>query len=307
MLAFLGSRYAAWLALPVGAALSTAFAPLEWWPLAVLCPAYLFLIWLHATPRHAAKSGFLFTIGLFLAGTYWLYNTIHEVGHAPAWIAIFLMFAMVAILGGYTAALGYALARWLPSSSTPAASKSPSPATHLLLIYPAAYTLLEWFRGWFLSGFPWFGLGYSQTDTPLAAFAPIAGVYGISLLTAISAGAIVLLAIGNRRNRIAGAVAFGAIWIAGALLWHREWTQPIGPPITVAIVQGAVPQDVKWSVEYRDSTLELYRSLTLPHLASTSWRRATLLAPPVKHAIWASARSRERPWPRLTWRVQACC
>src|SRR3954471_13818567 len=114
---FFESRLAVWLAAPVGAALALAFAPFEWWPLAALCPAYLFLVWLHSEPRRAGRAGFVFTVGLFLAGTYWLYSTIHEVGHAPAWIAIFLMFGMVAILGGYTAALGYALARWLPTGA----------------------------------------------------------------------------------------------------------------------------------------------------------------------------------------------
>lgn len=240
----------------MGAALSLAFAPFGWWPLAVLCPAYLFYAWQYASPRESAKYGFLFTAGIFLAGTYWLYHTIHEVGHAPAWIAIFLMFGMIAIIGGYCALLGYAIARWLPRAGLSGS----------MLVVPAAWTLLEWFRGWFLSGFPWFALGYSQTDTPLAAFAPIGGVYTMSLLVAISAGAIVILISGATRARIVAAAAIAVIWGTGAILKHQDWTQPVGSPVTVAIVQGAVPQDVKWSVEYRDSTLRLYRDLTLPHL-----------------------------------------
>ncbi|MFL6549115.1 MAG: apolipoprotein N-acyltransferase [Povalibacter sp.] len=275
---FFESRLAVWLAAPVGAALALAFAPFEWWPLAVLCPAYLFLVWLHSEPRRAGRAGFVFTVGLFLAGTYWLYSTIHEVGHAPAWIAIFLMFGMVAILGGYTAAVGYSLARWLSPKATAAAqTKTGIGATlQLLLVYPAAYTLLEWFRGWFLSGFPWFALGYSQTDSPLAGFAPVWGVYGISWLAALSAGAIAALI--ATRHRVASALVLLAIWAGGLLLWHHSWTQPTGRPITAAIVQGAVPQDQKWSVEYRDSTLRLYRDLSLPHLGKDIilWPEAAL-------------------------------
>ncbi len=321
---FFQSARAPWLSLPVGAALSLAFAPLEWWPLAVLCPAWLFLAWQYSSPRRAAKSGFLFTAGLFLAGTYWLYNTIHEIGHAPAWIAIFLMFGMVAILGGYTAALGYGLGRWLTpppavtgyglqaTASEEAvqlpASRADSSARwgggrvgallHLMLIYPAAYTLLEWFRGWFLSGFPWFALGYSQGDTPLAAFAPIGGVYGISLLTAISAGGLAALIAGSTRERIVAIAAVIAVWGSGALLWGHEWTRPVGRPITVAIVQGAVPQDVKWSAGYRDSTIELYRDLTLPHLGKDIilWPESALPAMPDQlrnflSYIWSAARA----------------
>ncbi|MBB6094095.1 apolipoprotein N-acyltransferase [Povalibacter uvarum] len=294
---FFDTRLAHWLALPAGALLSLAFAPVGWWPLAILCPAWLFLTWLNTTPRLAAKSGFLFTVGLFLAGTYWLYNTIHEVGHAPAWIAIFLMFGMVAILGSYTAGLGYALARWLPARK--ADGTFVASLLHLLLVFPAAYTVLEWFRGWFLSGFPWFALGYSQTDSPLAGFAPIAGVYGISLFVAISAGALVAIVFADNRARIVSAAVLVAVWVVGGLLWHREWTAPIGRPITVAIVQGAVPQDVKWSVEYRDSTLALYRDLSWPHLGKDIilWPESALPDMPDQlrsyvSYMWSAARAR---------------
>jgi apolipoprotein N-acyltransferase len=271
---FFESRVALWLAAPVGAALALAFAPFGAWPLAVLCPAYLFLLWLHSEPRRAGRAGFLFTVGLFLAGTYWLYATIHVVGKAPAWIAIFLMFGMVAILGGYTAALGYALARWLPGKVGVGAQMGAP--LRLLAVYPAAYVLLEWFRGWFLSGFPWFALGYSQTDSPLAAFAPIAGVYGMSSFTALSAGAMAALI--ATRHRIAAGLVLIVIWGAGFALWHRDWTASSGRPITVAVVQGAVPQDLKWSLEYRDSTIRLYRDLTLPHLGKDVilWPEAAL-------------------------------
>lgn len=266
--AFFASRPAPWAALPLGAALSLAFAPFEWAPLAVGCLAYLFCAWQYATPRQAAKFGFWFTAGIFLAGTYWLYNTIHEVGHAAAWIAIFLMAAMVAIIGGYCWLLGYGIGRWLRPGAIESGERTAAQASlpFLLLVLPAAWTALEWFRGWFLSGFPWFALGYSQTDTPLAGFAPLGGVYTISLLVAISAGALVVLVCGTLRQRIVAAAAMVVLWGAGALLWRLPWTEPAGRPLTAAIVQGAIPQDVKWSPEYRDSTLRTYRELTLPRL-----------------------------------------
>jgi apolipoprotein N-acyltransferase len=92
-----------WLAFPAGVALAAAFAPVGVAPLAVLCPAFLFLLWEGAAPRTAAWRGFLFTSGTFLAGTYWLYNSIHLVGQAPLWIALFLMLGLVALMGSYTA------------------------------------------------------------------------------------------------------------------------------------------------------------------------------------------------------------
>ena len=77
--------------------LSTAFAPFSVFPLAVVCLVALFLMWDQATPRHAAWLGFAFGAGTFLAGTYWLYISVHVFGQAPLWVAIFLMLSLVAI------------------------------------------------------------------------------------------------------------------------------------------------------------------------------------------------------------------
>lgn len=287
-MSFFSTRLALWLSFPIGAALALSFAPFGAWPLAILCPAYLFAAWQSSDPRRAAKFGFLFTAGTFLAGTYWIYHSVHIIGKAPVWIAIFLMLGLVSIMGGYSALLGYALARWLPA-------KFPF---HALIVLPGAWVLLEWFRGWFLSGFPWLSLGYSQIDTPLAGFAPVAGVYGISLLAALSAGALVAAVRGAKFERMVAAGCIVVIWGVGWLLWQRSWTQPVGSPVTIAIVQGAVPQDVKWSFEYRDSTLKLYRDLTLPHLGKDIiiWPESALPDLPENltdylSALWRTARA----------------
>ena len=259
-----------WLALPAGAALAAAFAPLSFAPLAVLCPAVLFLLWEDATPRAAAWRGFLFTGGTFLAGTYWLYNSIHLVGQAPLWIALFLMLGLVAIMGSYTAALGYAVARW---------GAGPGPLRWMVLL-PSGWVLVEWFRGWFLSGFPWLALGYSQLATPLRAYAPVAGVYGTSLAVALLAGAVVTLLLGRRAARLGALAVVVAVYAVAGLLGRVEWTQPRGTEVSVALVQGAVPQSMKWVPGQREKTLELYATLTRPHLGAgiVVWPEAALPA-----------------------------
>src|SRR5215204_3593145 len=87
-------RRGRWMAPACGALRAAAFAPLNVQWLAVLCPAVLFLLWEYVTPREAAWRGFLFTAATFLAGTYWLYHSIHLVGQAPVWIALFLMLGL---------------------------------------------------------------------------------------------------------------------------------------------------------------------------------------------------------------------
>jgi apolipoprotein N-acyltransferase len=77
-----------------------------------------------------------------------------------------------------------------------AARLIPAPDVRLALALPAAWALLEWTRGWIFTGFPWLALGYSQAPvSPLAGYAPVLGVYGVSLLAALSAGALALLSL----------------------------------------------------------------------------------------------------------------
>jgi apolipoprotein N-acyltransferase len=235
----------------VGALLACSFAPLQWWPLAILCPAALMLLWESSTPRQAAWLGFWFSFGTFSAGTYWLYTGLHVMGGAPAWIAFGLMLGLTSIMALYHAAIGYIVARWTPASG----------ALRWIVGMPAAWVFIEWWRGWFLSGFAWLSLGYSQTDTWLANFAPLIGVYGISALLLVSAGALVALIRGSMRTRIIAAVVLVAPWAAAPAFRSTEWTRAAGPPVAVAIAQGAIPQDQKWLESNLDATLTLYREL----------------------------------------------
>jgi apolipoprotein N-acyltransferase len=268
---FLQTRWATWLALPAGALISFAFAPFGWWPLAILGTAYLFAVWHEATPRRAAGSGFLLTAGTFLAGTYWLYHSVYEIGHAPIALTVFVIVAIAGVMGGYTAAVGYVLTRWVRVQG----------ALRWLVVLPSAVAVVEWFRGWFLSGFPWLALGYTQTDAPLAGFAPLVGIYGVSFAVTLTAGALVALLFGSSRTRIAAASTVVGVWIIGFALWGHRWTQPAGQQITVAIVQGAVPQEMKWDQAQFEATLELYRNLTRPHLGAgiIVWPESALAAP----------------------------
>ncbi len=235
-----------------GALLAAAFPPLDLWPLGFLCPAVLMWLWQGARPLEAARLGFAFTTATFVFGTYWLYYSIHVLGQAPIWLALALMLALAAIMGLYHALLGYACARWLPRAGW----------VRWLLGLPAAWLLVEWWRGWFLGGFSWLSLGYSQTDTWLAGFAPLAGVYGMSALLLVMAGALVTLRCGSPAERRAAAAVLVLPWVAGALLYRHDWTVPAGAPVTVAVIQGAIPQDQKWLDANRDATLTLYQSLT---------------------------------------------
>jgi apolipoprotein N-acyltransferase len=259
-------RYA--LAAAAGAALAAAFAPLGWWPLAVLCPAALMLLWEGTTARSAAWTGFWFNLGSFLAGIYWVYLGLHA-GGAPVWMALFVGSGLVGAMALYGALMGYIVGRWLPASG----------ALRFLVGIPAVWVLIEWLRGWFLTGFGWLSLGYTQTDTWLGqAFAPVFGLYGVTALLMVSAGALVLLIRGRGRERWIAAAALALPWLIAWPVRGLEWTHAVGKPVGVAIVQGAIPEDEKWLEANRDATLELYRNLTLSTLGTPVivWPEAAL-------------------------------
>jgi apolipoprotein N-acyltransferase len=233
--------------------LGLSFAPFGWWPVAIVSPAVLIWLWDGAAPRRAAVLGFWFNAGTFAVGTYWLYISLRLIGHAPIPLALLLMAALVAIMGAYHALLGWAVAKYLP----------PRGAVRWLVGIPGAWLLIEWFRSWFLTGFGWLALGYAHTDNWLGALAPLIGQYGLGLVTLLLAGALVTLLLGTSRARVAAAALLIVPFGAGFALRQVEWTQPSGKPISVAIVQGATPQDEKWIDGNLPNILDTFERLTV--------------------------------------------
>ena len=238
------------LALSLGALFPLAFAPYDQAWLAPLLLAGLFWLWRQAeTPRRAAWLGYLFGVGQFGAGVWWVFISIHQYSGAGALEAGLLTALLIAFLAGYPALAG-GVAVWLRGREC-----------HWTVLAPTLWIATEWLRGWLFTGFPWLEVGYSQVDSPLAGFAPLLGGYGVGWLTAFS-GAM-LLAVGERRPvawRWLGAV--GLLWLLGFGLKFVSWSKPAGEAFQVALLQGNVPQDLKWQPKTLDRILATYLDLT---------------------------------------------
>jgi apolipoprotein N-acyltransferase len=220
--------------------------------LALVAPAVLLLLWRGATSaREGALLGFWFALGLYATGTWWLFISIRVFGQAPIWVALCVMAALVLLMSAYLAGLGYAVVRWL----------APRSAVGALLLVPAAWVFVEWWRGWFLSGFPWLALGYSQTDTWLAGLAPLGGVHLLSFALLMGAGALVVMWRERTTLRALALVLLVLPWTTGLALRGKAWTTPEGAPLSVAILQGAIPQDMKWLVSNQQNILDEYARL----------------------------------------------
>ncbi|MGA9853565.1 MAG: apolipoprotein N-acyltransferase [Gammaproteobacteria bacterium] len=245
------------LALICGALAVLAFAPFNLYPLAIFTLAALFWLLNGVPARRAFWRGFLFGAAEFSFGLYWLYISIHVVSAAPIWLTLLVIAAVVTIMAVY-AGLACGLGIWIAPHAG---------MRRWVLVLPALWTLLEWLRGWLLSGFPWLSLGYSQIGSFLKGYGPVLGVYGVSLAVALSAGLLLsTLAPGARvRVRLVLLGVLAALWIAGGMLATVPWTHPSGAPIKVSLVQGDIPQSLKWDPQEYLPTLKLYRELTEAH------------------------------------------
>ena len=251
------------------------FAPFGIFPIPVLALAVLFALWQRAgTPRNAAWLGFAFGLGLFGAGISWIYVALHDYGDMSMLLALPATVLFVAFLALFTALAGYAQARF--------------PAAHglrIMLVMPAAWVSVEWLRGMIFTGFPWLTLGYAHSGSPLAGYAPLFGVYGVSLVAAVSAG--LLASLSNARWTRQGKLALAALlllWGVGALLHRVSWTKPVGEPFSVALVQGNIAQNLKFNEDALAGTLETYRRLVLQSNARLTLLPETAL-PMLRHEV----------------------
>ncbi|MFH2134578.1 MAG: apolipoprotein N-acyltransferase [Pseudomonadota bacterium] len=230
-----------------------SFAPFGMFPLSVVALLVLFRVWSRCENAfQAARAGFTFGMGLFSFGVGWVYVALHDYGYMHPLLAITATLLFAALASSPLALAGYVLLRIRTSERV-----------RVLLLMPALWVMAEWLRGLMFTGFPWLVFGYSQVPgSPLLGYAPLFGVYGVSLAVAVSAG--LLLFVSQARWSVAGKLALGglsALWLLGAALQQVAWTQPSGEPLKVSLLQGNIPQDEKFSQETLVATLETYRRL----------------------------------------------
>lgn len=280
---------------------AASFAPVTHWAFALAVLAALFALLrraaaLGASP--AARAGLvgLFGLGWFGAGLSWLYVSMHDYGGMPAPMAATAVVLFAAYLSAYPAA-----ATWIVLRLAPAAG----PVRQALAL-AAAWTLAELARGWVLTGFPWLALGYAQLDGPIDRLAPVLGVFGIGAV-ATAAAALLAAVLPQRatprgiaplparpaaatpprataagpaadpRTRLACAAAAAALVAAPLALPRSGWTEPSGHPMSVRLLQGNVPQDLKFRPERTLAAMRDYTArfvdgrAALTILPETAW------------------------------------
>ncbi len=253
------------IALLAGAGLPLAFSPVGLFPLAVFLPAILFYFWLRSSPRQAFVIGYLFGVGFFGVGVSWVAVSFYRFGSMGMALSVAATLLFVLFLALFPALLGWVSRRYFSTLSE---------RRYLLLLTPALWVFFEWVRGWVLTGFPWLNLGYSQTDSPLVGIVPVLGVYGTSWAVAFSAGLLVCVLISKNKPRYIALAILSVFWLAAGGLTQVIWSEAKGVPLTASLIQGNVPQNIKWQPDQRGPTIELYT-----RLSSDRWDRDIIIWP----------------------------
>ena len=236
----------------VGALLPLAFAPFTIWPLAIVLPAILLVL---ADSRETNKQVFLtglcFGLGYFGFGVYWIYNSLHDFGMAPPIVAGAITALMIVTLSVFPA---LTLTTW-QSLQRRIGQKS-------IWLVPILWFSFEWFRGWVLTGMPWLSLGYALGESPLAGFAPLIGVYGLSAIGLLISVALIQV-IQAKAYRLVSIIVI--VFALGFALQQIEWTEQQENSLNVTIVQGNIPQEIKWQYDQRQNIFNTYWRETERH------------------------------------------
>lgn len=239
------------MAICSGLVLPLAFAPTDWWPVAIAVLAILYALIQNSTPSQALLTGWLFGLGYFGIGVHWIYFSLHLFGAAIAPLAALLTLVFILVMTIFPALCTYCWAKF----------KRPDRAILNALLFAALWVALELLRGKLMNGFPWILIGYSQTIGPLADLARFVGVYGLSFIV-VMVSCLLVVILFNSTRRIHAYVLVALVLFCAFSLRTISFSQPVGEPLNVRLVQANIAQEMKFSQERLRNSIDLYTRLS---------------------------------------------
>lgn len=217
------------------------------------------------TPQRSFFLGLVFGLFAYTGIFYWTYTPMYFYGGISLIVSMLLVLLFASYLSIYTSLFAYVTSWSQMRFSLP-----------LIVTVPVSFTVLEFFRAYLLTGFPWGYLGHSQL--PWLTFMQvldITGVYGATFVIAVVNVALFLILkriIGTLKafplvETAVAALLVVMVFFYGLYALHREERiSSSTSPITVALIQGSIPQNLKWNPTYQEETVFIYEDLTLRSL-----------------------------------------
>lgn len=243
------------LVLLAGALYPFSFAPFGFSWLAILSLAAFIVLLRGCTPMRGALRGWLFGLSSFGIGVSWIYISIHDYGNAIAPVAAFITAGFIMLLSLFPAAVGYVAQRYFHNLH---------PFRYIINL-PAIWVLAEWLRSFLFTGFPWLLIGHSQINSVLSGLLPLVGVFGTGFAAAMCSGLIAWWIDSKRRWHVPAFALLVAVLATCWLFSRLTWTYPEKISVKVALVQGNIPQNLKWQPGYLQDTFDRYEQLTQLH------------------------------------------
>ena len=228
----LGALLAGVAELPYGGWIQLPILSLIWWQIARQGTS---------TIRSKFVSGMSFGLGYFILGLWWIFISLHDVGGMHPLISGFAVFLLAAGMALFFSSACFPL--YLPQRTR---------LTGLALA--ASWVIVEYLRSVVLTGFPWMGFAEAQFNGPFAAAAPLLGGLACTFLAVWISWEIAQL---RRRLFYSGTCIIATIALTQfASFW--TFTQPIGEPLSVRLIQGNFEQSLKFNPKSIEEQFRFY-------------------------------------------------
>lgn len=200
-------------------------------------------------------TGMVCNIGLI----YWITYVVVNYGYLPIYLGIILMFLLACYLSLYTALFAAGIIFFRQKIA-------------LYFAAPVLWICLEYCKSYFLTGFPWENLGYSQyLNHYLAQFADVSGVFGLSFLIVLVNATLFEVIVKKTKKEFILTIAVILI-IAGILIYGINRSKYVdtvlqnAAGIEVSLIQGNIDQSIKWNDNFQKETINIYEQLSLQNI-----------------------------------------
>jgi len=240
------------IALFSGLLFPLGFAPFDIWPLTILSLSLILYLTGKTSLKQAFLVGWIYGIGLWGLGVSWVYVSIYYHGNQGLVGSLIITFVFVSLLSLYTGLVTYLFIKL----------KTNNEYLDYLIFFPVVWVSIEVLRSYLFTGFPWLIVGTSLAGTSIGGWIPILGSYGVSILTLMISGSLVLMFKKELKINWYPALIIMIILVSSFTLYKINWTKEI-TTIQASIYQPNLTLEEKWSSKGVRQTMALVESSVL--------------------------------------------
>ncbi len=224
------ARYPRLIAFAAGLMAATGFAPLNLWPLTLIGLAVLMMLVRDAPNwRAAAGRGWFWGWGHFILNFNWIAKAFVYQDNMPHWLGWVAVVGLAAFIGLFVGAVG-GVSWWSREKAFP-----------FTFIFTACWIFSEYARATLLTGFAWDPIGVAMEPSGLRELAPYLGTYGVSGVTLLLSG--ILLMLKHWWHLCGGTIAILLLWLGGLSIPMTRSAEELTYP-HVTIIQPNIPEDI---------------------------------------------------------------